>query len=235
MSIDNFWSDDFTILFDKKKISEFFPTSKMSMNEILNSLVRASVYLSICLFIYKRNVNVFFIVIGTMVITYIIFKYRPVLSSKSESSKNASDANSGSVAVEEFDNYDNILKPKVCVTSTIDNPFMNVSLSDYTNMPNRDVCDDMLDNPVVKEQIEKNFNYGLYQDVGDVWGKNNGQRQFYTMPNTSIPNKQKEFALWLYNRGPTYKEGNGYQCYSNLHNPLRMKLDYPHKGTGPVT
>ena len=41
-----------------------------------------------------------------------------------------------------------------------------------------------------ESNVEQNFNYGLYQDVGDVWGKNNGQRQFYTMPNTSIPNKQ---------------------------------------------
>ena len=132
---------------------------------------------------------------------------------------------------EGFNNYgDNMLQAKVCVTPTVDNPFMNVALSDYTNMPNRDVCDDILDNPHIKEQIEKNFNYGLYQDVGDVWGRNNGQRQFYTMPNTSIPNKQKVFALWLYNRGPTCKEGNGYQCYANMHHPHQKRLPLvPHE------
>mgnify|MGYP001237163989 CR=1 FL=1 len=71
MSVDKFWSNDFTVLFDKNKLSHFYPKSNMSMSEILNSLVRASVYLSVCLFIYKRNTNVFFIVIGTMVLTYI--------------------------------------------------------------------------------------------------------------------------------------------------------------------
>ena len=235
MSVDNFWSNDFTILFDKNKLSHFYPTNNMSLSEILNSLVRASVYLSVCLFVYKRNTNVFFIVIGTMVLTYLIYTYRPADSNNKNINSNNTATSVGSVgsvgSVEQFNNYeDNMLKPRVCVTPTVDNPFMNVALSDYTNMPNRDVCDDILDNPHIKKQIEKNFNYGLYQDVGDVWGRNNGQRQFYTMPNTSIPNKQKEFALWLYNRGPTCKEGNGYQCYANMHHPHQKRLPLvPHE------
>ena len=80
MSVDKFWSNDFTVLFDKNKLSHFYPTNKMSMSEILNSLVRASIYLSVCLFVYKRNTNVFFIVIGTMVLTYLIYTYRPNMS-----------------------------------------------------------------------------------------------------------------------------------------------------------
>ena len=77
MSVDKFWSNDFTVLLDKNKLNQFYPTNSMSMSEILNSLVRASVYLSVCLFIYKRNTNVFFIVIGTMVLTYLIYTYKP--------------------------------------------------------------------------------------------------------------------------------------------------------------
>ena len=229
MSIDKFWSNDFTVLLDKNKLNQFYPTNSMSMSEILNSLVRASVYLSVCLFIYKRNTNVFFIVIGTLVLTYLIHTYKP---NDTDSVNNSELANENTQeSVEEFNNYeDSMLQSKVCVTPTVDNPFMNVALSDYTNMPNRDVCDDVLDNPIIKEQIEKAFNHGLYQDVGDVWGKNNGQRQFYTMPNTSIPNKQKEFALWLYNRGPTCKEGNGYQCFANIHHPHEKRMPLvPHE------
>ena len=237
MSVDKFWSNDVTVLFDKNKLSYFYPTNTMSMSEILNSLVRASVYLSVCLFVYKRNTNVFFIVIGTMVLTYLIYTYRPNnMNNKNNGNSKANkdgESKEASVAgsVEQFRNYeDNMLQPRVCVTPTVDNPFMNVALSDYTNMPNRDVCDDVLDNPIIKEQMEKAFNHGLYQDVGDVWGKNNGQRQFYTMPNTSIPNKQKEFALWLYNRGPTCKEGNGYQCFANIHHPHEKRMPLvPHE------
>jgi hypothetical protein len=78
MSVDKFWSNDITVLFDKNKLSHFYPTNTMSMSEILNSLVRASVYLSVCLFVYKRNTNVFFIVIGTMVLTYLIYPKKQV-------------------------------------------------------------------------------------------------------------------------------------------------------------
>jgi hypothetical protein len=246
MSVDKFWSNDVTVLFDKDKLSEFFPTNTMSIEEVLNALVRASLYLSICLFVYKRNVNVFFISIGTLVITYLIYKYSPTLKGKDKdkgnskgNSKNGSDSKRGEDEnTEGFESRyesDEFLQDKVCVTPTVNNPFMNVAISDYKNMPNREVCDDLLDNPNIKQDIESKFNHGLYQDVGDIWGKNNSQRQFYTMPNTSIPNKQKEFALWLYNRGPTCKEGNGYQCFANLHHSLRLNNLNAHPGTGPVT
>ena len=67
-------------------------------------------------------------------------------------------------------------------------------------------------------------------DIDDIYSKYNSQRQFYTMPNTSIPNKQKEFALWLYNRGPTCKEGNGYQCFANMHHPHEKRMPLvPHE------
>ena len=34
----------------------------------------------------------------------------------------------------------------------------------------------------------------------------NSQRQFYTMPNTTIPNAQDDFAKWLYANPKTCKE-----------------------------
>ena len=46
----------------------------------------------------------------------------------------------------------------------------------------------------------------------DIFNKNITQRQFYTMPVTTIPNEQTKFANWLYATPPTCKEGNGDQC-----------------------
>ena len=43
-----------------------------------------------------------------------------------------------------------------------------------------------------------NFNHNLFRDVDELWERANSQRQFYTIPNTAIPNNQKEFANWLY-------------------------------------
>ena len=52
----------------------------------------------------------------------------------------------------------------------------------------------------------KSLHANLFKDVNDVFGKMNSQRQFYTMPNTKIPNAQDDFAKWLYANPKTCKE-----------------------------
>ena len=52
------------------------------------------------------------------------------------------------------------------------------------------------------------FNKDLYRDVKDIFGKNNSQRQFYTVPGNQVPNDQGAFAQWCYGMPRTYKEGN---------------------------
>ena len=42
------------------------------------------------------------------------------------------------------------------------------------------------------------FNEDLYRDVNDIFGKNNSQRQFYTVPGESGFNDQHSFGQWLY-------------------------------------
>ena len=49
-------------------------------------------------------------------------------------------------------------------------------------------------------------NAEMPSDVNDVFGKMNSQRQFYTMPSTTIPNAQDDFAKWLYLNPKTCKE-----------------------------
>ena len=41
------------------------------------------------------------------------------------------------------------------------------------------------------------------------------KENFYTTPNTTIPNNQGDFANWLYKTPKTCKEGNGNQCVAN--------------------
>ena len=64
---------------------------------------------------------------------------------------------------------------------------------------------------------DKLFSSSLIRDVNDLFGKNNSQRQFYTVPGNSIPNDQDTFAKWLYATPKTCKEGNGLQCAANMY------------------
>ena len=61
------------------------------------------------------------------------------------------------------------------------------------------------------------YSSSLIRDVNDLFGKNNSQRHFYTVPGNSIPNDQDTFAKWLYATPKTCKEGNGLQCAANMY------------------
>jgi len=93
-----------------------------------------------------------------------------------------------------------------CTPPTKNNPLMN-----------RNLYDDPLKNPACEynentsELVNEKFGYNLYQDIDDMFERYNSQRQFYTTPNTNLPNNQMEFAKWLYQTEPTCKE-SGLNC-----------------------
>lgn len=102
-----------------------------------------------------------------------------------------------------------------CRRPTKDNPFMNPPITDFGNGDVPTACNDEDDN--IKEEVEKKFNIDLYRDVDDLFDIKNSQRQFYTVPNTSIPSDQPGFANWLYN-SPTICKENQENClrYNDL-------------------
>ena len=71
----------------------------------------------------------------------------------------------------------------------------------------------------VNEIIKNLFETDLYRDVSDIFGKENSQRQFYTVPGNQSPNDQGAFAQWLYGTPPTCKEGNKTACSTNWVGP----------------
>lgn len=92
------------------------------------------------------------------------------------------------------------------------NPFMNVLADQYKYDTWRPPAAPYSD-PTVKQQMDDFFRVQWFSDPTDVFGKTQGQRQFYTMPSSSIPNDQDSFQKWLYYiPGKTCKEGNGKAC-----------------------
>ena len=70
---DEFWYDNIEVLFKLNRIDEFFPTTDMSIEEKLNSLVRLSIYISLILTSYSLNSKYLYIAIIVMVLTAIIY------------------------------------------------------------------------------------------------------------------------------------------------------------------
>ena len=77
MTKNQFWSEDINVLFDKDNITLFFPDSRYSIVENLNSIVRLITYISILLSLLKRNLKYIIFPIISMIVTYIIYEHHP--------------------------------------------------------------------------------------------------------------------------------------------------------------
>jgi hypothetical protein len=100
------------------------------------------------------------------------------------------------------------LSTRDCRRSTKNNPFANRLVTEYGKELPPPPCD----YDEVKEEIEKNFNDGLFQDVEDVFERQNSQRQFYTHPTGGNPPDTHAFAEFLYSNSKNCKT-NSAQCY----------------------
>lgn len=106
------------------------------------------------------------------------------------------------------------------------NPFMNVLPTDYPRNvyskvheksqeynPDRPAAAPT-DDPMVNAQLDDYFRTNFFNDPTDVFGKNQSQRQFITMPSTTIPNDRESYQNWLYKMAPEpCKAGGREACY----------------------
>ena len=177
------WTSNPAVLFSKQNLRYFIPTEDMTYVEKINAITRFIIYGSVLLYLIRGDVNVFFIPLISIVIIYFLVSWGINIDELKEDFGSKSETS--------------------CVRPTSDNPFMNVLPTD--DRMRGSACKQ---DKTVKEEIRDNFNKNLYLDLGDIYEKNNSQRQFYTMPSTEIPHNQNEFAKWLYNTESTCKEGS---------------------------
>lgn len=210
------WIENINILYQKDRLLEFVPKHQMDINSKLNALVRFSFYLTIILILYNFNYLNLYIILVVMALTYIIYHYKHQPFSN---------------YVEKIPNMDQFINQKYnhkpsnkCRKSTKDNPFMNSLIVDKEGIS---ACNPL--NQEIKNKIEDNFTNKLYMDIGDVFQKNNSQRQYYTTPVSSNVNQQTDFANWLYLTPDTCKEGNGNQCIANIASPFLADTPFKYK------
>ena len=110
---------------------------------------------------------------------------------------------------------------------TARNPFMNVLIDEITYNPTRPSAESAVD-PNNAAVLDDFFRIQWNNDPTDVFGRTQGQRQFYTMPSTSIPNDQGSFQNWLYLiPGKTCKEGGRDACYPGTNGAVVTWLNQP--------
>ena len=220
-----FWLNEPTILFDKKQITEIWPNPNMSNMEKLNAISRFVIIASLLGYLITLNIGIIFVGIVTLAVIAILYH---VQSNKAKTDEKAKELppkikesfiNSNSVLYNEVkDDYTN---PKE------NNPMMNVLLPEISYNPTRNEAA-----PAFNAEVEKNINNStkdyvvdttfsdesakqkeyikrkLFSDLGDSYTFDYSMRNFYTNPNTTIPNDQEGFANFCFGDMISAKEGN---------------------------
>lgn len=210
------WFDKISILYEKKYLFEIIPNKQFDFNRKLNSLLRLSIYYAVIIYLMDRKKgNMFYIPFIVAIVTCILSKrYKETFYSKVKTDLMNNQSNEELIKGLEGD----------CKIPTKNNPFMNPEIYDYnTNNVDEPACN-TFNNKGVQSYTDKLFSSSLFRDVNDLFGKNNSQRQFYTVPGNSIPNDQDTFAKWLYATPKTCKEGNGLQCAANVYGASKGPL-----------
>ena len=201
------WYRDLANFITTDNYMNFFPSNDMNMREKINSVMRFMLYFTIILFVINRKNRVFYVLISGAVLSYIVHEIDiDGYTLKRERYMNGHDNTGG----------DKPASRRRCTKPDKLNPFMNVLMTEYVDNVDRPrACD--VDDTKVKKAMKRTFEHDLYRNVDDVFDRNYSYRQFYTTPNTTIPNDQEAFAKWLYfNEGASCKEGNGNQCYQQI-------------------
>jgi hypothetical protein len=120
---------------------------------------------------------------------------------------NAANAEKKKAASDETEVFDNEMN-ELCTRPTPENPFMNVLVSDIGDNPLRPAACDVEDHRV-RNKMHQYFDAGLYRDVDDIFHSKASDRQFYTMPVTTVANDAGAFASWLYGSTGTVRDSYG--------------------------
>ncbi len=200
------WFDDINILFDKKYLFEILPHKDFDLNRKLNAIMRLILYYSLLMYLLKRSTNILLLPVVVGIFTYIMNK-KNKNNIKNEVKYNLL----SNINDEDIDTHLDVLKEE-CRIPTKNNPFMNPLLTDYDSKNATLKACDTYNNKPLQRVVEGNFSEDLYRDINDIFGKENSQRQFFTIPGKGVLNDQGGFAKWCYGNAPTCKEGNKIAC-----------------------
>lgn len=206
-----FWYNNPKILVEQNYLFEIFPVKEYDMVRKLNAIMRFSIYYTIIVYLYNKNTNIFAIPLIVGIVTYFIFKNNSSIQKENIMNNLKND----NTLYEEIPVDVSTLSHNVgCQIPTKDNPFMNTPYFDIAADKDLPKSCTSYDNKGIQRKIETEFDKGLYKNYTDIFGKENSQRQFFSIPYREGVPDQPAFAHWLYRTTDTCKEGNGLACLS---------------------
>jgi len=188
----SFWVNEPTILFNKKYITQIWPYSYLTYDEKLNAITRFVILITLLGYVLLNRFII--VVLGLIVVGIIVLLYKK---------------------------KEGLLFPYYGVNDQQvieqNNPFGNVLMTDYKFNPNKkevnaEYTPDLensinrkIKDFIVQENNDNNEIYNLFNNIGDQFSFEQNNRQFYTNPSTTIPNKQDDFLSFCFGTLPSEK------------------------------
>jgi hypothetical protein len=221
-----FWFQEPTILLNKDKVFELWPTSEMCFEDKMNAISRLIILLTAVGFLLTFSLRILFIGLTTLII--IVFLYNSRKQKVVKDTMNLQELQEGFLAgmnaggedggFQQSDNtipiHEENLKPFLQSEYKVGNernPFSNVLLTDIMDEPQRksappafnpDVETDIIKK--TKETVQslnptiKDTDKQLFSSLIDNFDLDQCLRVFNSTPNTRVANDQGAFAQWLY-------------------------------------
>ena len=205
----NFWLENPNILLNKNYLTEIWPNNDFDLARKLNAITRIIIIMAILGYFLTKSIYIPVSAVVSLLVLVIIYKSKGVTKSQTKEGF-LSNPN------QQTNNLKNVLE-KEFTMPTKKNPVMNVLMNEYKENPQRKPAAPAY-NQEVEEEIKdkaKSRDKRLFKNLGDNLSFENSMRNFYAMPNTQIPNNQKEFAEFCYGNMPSCKEGSALQCSKN--------------------
>jgi len=201
----SFWLDNPNVLLNKNQITEIWPQDNFDLARKLNAITRLILILAILGFLFTKSSYIIVSAAVSIVVLVMIHK------SKSHSKEGMENLDI-KINKEEFEELLN----EEFTMPTKKNPFMNVLINEYKDNPERKPAAPIYNEEVLDDATKKSrSDEKLYKNLGDNLTFHNSLRNFYSTPNTNIPNNQKEFAEFCYGNMASCKEGDEFMCEKN--------------------
>ena len=201
---EKFWIDEPNEII---KNSNIWPMANQDKISKFNSISRLIILLTLFGFFITRSLSLLLSGIVTLVIIIFMYYYK----NDDEKKEHVSES---------------FINPENYTQSTPDNPLSNIQLPEIKDDPHRKPAPDAFGkeneeiiNEMTKKMVVDNSFEGdetikkkLFKDLGDEIEFDRSMRNFYSTPNTKIPNDQEGFAKFCYGDMPTCKEGDPLAC-----------------------
>lgn len=176
-------------IFKTSELLNFWPTATQSARERVSATTRFIVYAACLVYLINRDARVFALGLLALAVLYYMWTMNMINDGKSFADGRTPGPLRGEATL-----------------PTLDNPMGNVLMSDYADYPDRPAAAWY---PSMRTEVQN-----VWSQIHPFERQRDAERNFYTMPSSTIPNDQAAFAYGAYGMpfAPMCHDQGGTSC-----------------------